>query len=117
MTSAMNSTGTCTGSHVKSARTTNRTWNDVNRNYTPDCVLLNPVANGECGPWADLNFGKPTAGTKYSPNALSGFNTQYQNWQGSIALQHELRPGMGLNVGYYRTWYGGRCGGRSTGRP
>ena len=24
-----------------------------------------------------------------------------------MSLQHELRPGLGLNVGYYRTWYGG----------
>jgi len=93
------------------SRTANRTWNDANRNYVPDCDLLNPVANNECGPWSDLNFGKQTAGTKYSPNALTGFNTQYQNWQASVSLQHELRPGMGINVGYYRTWYGGRCGG------
>mgnify|MGYP003693630391 CR=1 FL=1 len=28
-----------------------------------------------------------------------------------MSLQHELHPGVGLNVGYYRTWYGGRCGG------
>jgi hypothetical protein len=93
------------------SRTTTRTWNDANRNYVPDCVLLNPAANNECGPWSDLNFGKQTAGTRYSPNALNGFNTQYQNWQGSVSVQHELRPGVGLNVGYYRTWYGGRCGG------
>jgi hypothetical protein len=93
------------------SRTANRTWNDANRNYVPDCDLLNPVANNECGPWSDLNFGKQTAGTKYSPNALTGFNTQYQNWQASVSLQHELRPGIGINVGYYRTWYGGRCGG------
>ena len=77
----------------------------------PDCDLLNPVANGECGPWSDLNFGKQTAGTRYSDDALTGFNKQYQNWQASVSLQHELRPGIGLNVGYYRTWYGGRCGG------
>ena len=93
------------------SRTTTRTWNDANRNYVPDCELLNPVANNECGPWSDLNFGKPTAGTKYSANALTGFNTQYQNWQGSVSIQHQLREGVGLNVGYYRTWYGGRCGG------
>jgi carboxypeptidase family protein len=101
------------------SRQANRTWNDSlfgvadprTRNYVPDCDLLNPAANGECGPWSDLNFGKQTAGTKYSPNALTGFNQQYQNWQASVSLQHELRPGFGINVGYYRTWYGGRCGG------
>jgi outer membrane receptor protein involved in Fe transport len=94
------------------SRTTNRTWSDINpRNFVPDCDLLNPVANGECGPWSDLNFGKQTAGTRYSEDALTGFNKQYQNWQASVSLQHELHPGVGLNLGYYRTWYGGRCGG------
>jgi len=92
-------------------RTTNRTWNDANRNYLPDCDLRNPVSNGECGPWSDLNFGKQTGGTRYADGALEGFNSQYHNWQGSVSLQHELRPGIGLNVGYYRTWYGGDCGG------
>jgi hypothetical protein len=92
-------------------RTTNRTWTDGNRNYVPDCELRNPVANGECGPWSNLNFGQQTGGTRYADGALEGFNSQYHNWQGSLSLQHELRPGVGLNVGYYRTWYGGDCGG------
>ncbi len=92
-------------------RTTNRTWNDANRNYVPDCDLEEPGANGECGPWSALNFGQQTGGTRYADGALDGFNSQYHNWQGSVSLQHELLPGVGLNVGYYRTWYGGDCGG------
>ena len=28
------------------------------------------------------------------------------NWQTSIAVQHELRPGIGVTVGYFRTWWG-----------
>ena len=92
-------------------RTTNRTWNDANRNFVPDCDLKNPVTNGECGPWSALNFGQQTGGTRYADGALDGFNSQYHNWQGSVSLQHELMPGVGLNVGYYRTWYGGDCGG------
>lgn len=92
-------------------RNTNRTWDDINRNYVPDCDLLNSARNGECGPWSNLNFGQPNVDTRYADGALTGFNDQYHNWQTSISLQHELRPGIGLNVGYYRTWYGGDCGG------
>jgi len=91
-------------------RTTTRTWNDANRNYVPDCELRNPVANGECGPWSNLTFGQ-LVGSRYADGVLSGWNRQYANWQGSVSLQHELRPGFGVSVGYFRTWYVGDAGG------
>jgi hypothetical protein len=95
---------------VNLTRTTNRTWNDANRNFVPDCDLLNRAANGECGPWSDLSFGQPV-GTRFADGLLEGFNRQYHNWQASVSLQHELLPGVGVNIGYYRTWYGGDGGG------
>jgi len=90
------------------ATSTNRSWNDANGNYVPDCDLRNALPNGECGRWSDLTFGQiRTPSTQRAEDALEGFNKQNYNWQGSVSLQHELRPGMGLNVSYYRTWYGG----------
>ena len=93
------------------ANSATRTWTDANGNYVPDCVLgpSVPGANGECGGLSDLAFGQVrTAGTtRYDADVLSGFNgSQAYNWQGSVSVQHELRPGVGLNVGYFRTWYG-----------
>jgi hypothetical protein len=92
-------------------RTTNRTWNDANRNFVPDCDLQTPAANGECGPWSNLAFGRVGGATRYPEEAISGLNTQYHNWQGSLTMQQEIGPNLGLNVGYFRTWYGGTCGG------
>jgi hypothetical protein len=92
---------------VNLTRRTARNWNDANRNYVPNCDLLNPASNGECGAWSNLNFGKPNVETRYATDAQSGFNDQFHNWQGSVSIQHELRPGLGLNVAYFRTWYGG----------
>jgi hypothetical protein len=89
------------------AASTTRTWNDANGNYVPDCDLRNPVAQGECGPWSDLSFGQVRAGsTRRADDALGGLNRQDYNWQASVLLQHELRPNVALNVGYFRTWYG-----------
>ena len=92
---------------VNLTRTTSRNWTDTNRNFRPDCDLLHPIANGECGAWSNLNFGRANVETRYAPDAQRGLNEQFHNWQGSISVQHELRPGLGLNVGYFRTWYGG----------
>jgi carboxypeptidase family protein len=90
------------------AANTTRNWNDANGNFVPDCNLRNPLANGECAQWSDLTFGQIREGnTRFADDAKSGFNKQAYNWQASASIQHELRPGLGLNVGYFRTWYGG----------
>jgi hypothetical protein len=98
------------------ATSTTRTWNDSffgagdprTGNYVPDCDLRNSAVNGECGVWNDLSFGQVVGGnTRFADDALSGLNQENYNWQGSIGVQHQLRPNVGLNVTYFRTWYGG----------
>jgi carboxypeptidase family protein len=100
------------------AASATRTWDDNTfpagdprrGNYVPDCVLGTsvPGANGECGPLSDQTFGQVRAGnTRFADDAMTGFNKQFHNWQGSVSVQQELRQGMALNVGYFRTWYGG----------
>lgn len=89
------------------AQSANRTWNDANRDFVPDCDLRSTVANGECGPLSDLTFGQvrpATAGR--APDSIGGFNKDSYSWQASFAIQHELRRDMALNIGYFRTWYG-----------
>ncbi|PYS46308.1 MAG: hypothetical protein DMG13_30280, partial [Acidobacteria bacterium] len=74
----------------------------------PDCDLKNPQPNGECGLWSDLTFGQNVPpSTHRAADALSGLNKENYNWQGTVAIQRQLRPNMGLDVGYFRTWYGG----------
>ena len=84
----------------------NRTWADANGNFIPDCDLVLPAANGECGPLSTAKFGLPTNETRLGDEAFTGFGHRGYNWQGSVSLQHELRPGLSINAGYYRTWYG-----------
>jgi hypothetical protein len=90
------------------AASATRTWNDSNGNYVPDCVLGTgvPGANGECGALSDATFGQVRAGnTTFASDALEGFNRQFSNWQAAVSIQQELRRGVALNVGYFRTWY------------
>jgi Carboxypeptidase regulatory-like domain len=100
------------------AASATRNWDDFTfpvgdprrGNYVPDCILdaSVPGANGECGSLSDQTFGQVRAGnTRFAADALSGFNKAFHNWQGSVSFQQELRQGMALNVGYFRTWYGG----------
>jgi hypothetical protein len=88
------------------AAVSERTWNDTNGNYVPDCDLLNPAVNGECGAINNKAFGTPVINSTYSPGVLNGWGVRPYNWQGSVSLQQQVRPGMAVNVGYFRTWYG-----------
>jgi hypothetical protein len=83
--------------------TTTRTWNDANGDYVPDCDLKSPLANGECGRMANQNFGKLMIGTRSAEDVLIGWGRRPASWQGSAIIQHELRPNIGLAVGYFRT--------------
>ena len=84
-------------------QSTNRTWSDVNGNYVPDCDLHNFSPNGECGQIDNRAFGTVVVNTRYADDVLKGFGKRLYNWQTSASVQHELRPGMAVNVGFYRT--------------
>jgi hypothetical protein len=83
-----------------------RSWNDANRNYVPECDLLNPLMNGECGALSDRNFGLPVAGTTFDSAAITGWNARPNNWELSASVQHELFPRMSATAGYFRRWFG-----------
>ena len=90
-----------------SVTSVNRTWNDLNGNYVPDCVLTNFTQNGECGTISDLNFGKnnPKA-TQYADDVLRGYGNRNYSWDVAAEVQHEIRTGISLTGGYYRNWAG-----------
>ena len=75
-------------------------------NFVPDCNLANPLVNGECGQISNLLFGQPVATTTTDLATIQGWGHRPYNWQVSVSVQQELRPGMALNVGYFRTIYG-----------
>ena len=96
------------------ATSTNRNWNDLTfaagdprrGNYSPDCDLMNPAANGECGPWANQNFGKYTVSTTYDPKVLNGWNVREYSWDLSAGIQQQLAPRTSIEITYVRRSWG-----------
>ncbi len=80
-----------------------RTWADGNGNFVPDCTLENPAANGECGAINNPLFGQPLSFQTLAEDVRTGWGNREYNYQWNVQLQQELRPGLGLAVGYFHT--------------
>src|SRR5439155_17004 len=79
---------------------------DANRNFVPDCDLLNPVANGECGAMSDPAFGTTRRTLTIDPDLVRGWGKRdTTNWQFSAGVQREILPNVSLDVSYFRTWF------------
>ena len=64
----------------------------------------NPGQNAECGPSANTNFGNVVVNNSYSQEILNG--NRPHNWAVSTSIQHELRSGVAVGMGYFRTsWH------------
>jgi hypothetical protein len=85
---------------------TNRAWTDANRNFIPDCDLLSPTANGECGAMANANFGRPLQSARVDPEILKGWGSRPYNWEFGAGVQHQLTSRMAVDVSFFRRSYG-----------
>src|SRR5262249_35292990 len=75
-------------------------------NFLPDCVLTSRAANGECGAIDNQAFGTVVPNTTWDKAVTEGFGNRAYNWQIVASIQHEIRPGLAANFGYFRTWFG-----------
>ncbi len=87
------------------AANTARAWNDANRNFIPDCDLLNLGANGECGA-GNPNFGRAVFATTYDPDVLNGWNVREYSWDLSAGVQHQILPRVSVLASYIRRSWG-----------
>jgi hypothetical protein len=85
---------------------TNRSWADADRDFVPDCDLVNPAANGECGAMDNRNFGSAIPGRAYDPDMNRGFGKRFENWQFSTGVQQEILPRVSVDAAYWRTGFG-----------
>ena len=84
-----------------------RSWTDANGDFVPDCDLLAPGANGECGPISDVNFGQVRGISTFRDRATrEGWGSRDNNWEITTGIQHELAPGVSVEASYFRRWFG-----------
>jgi hypothetical protein len=103
-----------TGNPAGVSTTVNRSWNDSfypvgdprRGNYNPDCDLLNLQANAECGRVSNLNFGQLTSVAQFDQDTRFGWGNRAYNWEFSTSVQHEIVPRLGVDIGYFRRWFG-----------
>jgi hypothetical protein len=86
--------------------TANRSWNDGNGNFVPDCNLLAPAANGECGAMDNADFGSTRLGLNFDPDVVHGWGKRDNNWEFSAGVQRELLPRVSMDASYFRRWFG-----------
>ena len=91
--------------------TVGRSWNDANRNFTPDCDLLNPAAQNliaqggdACGAWNNTTFGTEVFTTTYDPDMFRGWYTRPMEWRIGAGVQQEILPRMSVEANYHRRW-------------
>jgi hypothetical protein len=81
-----------------------RQWTDTNGNFLPDCNLVNPLVNGECGQINNLAFGQanPNA-TVTNPALTHGWGARDYYWNESLQVDRQLRSGWSVSAGYFRS--------------
>jgi hypothetical protein len=90
-----------------------RSWNDSlypvgdprRGNYVVDCDLLSQAANAECGAGV-ANFGALTSVAAFNRETRFGWGNRPWSKEFSTSVQHELLPRLGIDVGYFRRWFG-----------
>ncbi|HEV2985054.1 MAG TPA: TonB-dependent receptor, partial [Vicinamibacterales bacterium] len=91
---------------ITAVNTVTRSWKDTNGDFIPQCDMLNPLANGECGPMSDAAFGKSKITTTPDPATLNGWGARGYNWQTGVSIEQLIGSSVAVTAGFYRTWYG-----------
>jgi len=77
---------------------TTRAWTDLNGDFIPQV--------NELGPLTARNFGQVSIATRSDEALRTGWHKRRYNWEGSVAIQHEVMPRVSAEVAYFRRWQG-----------
>src|SRR6185503_12721092 len=95
------------------ATSTTRTWTDGNKNYNPDCDLLNANAQDNrasggdlCGVMTTPAFLTGASISSFSSSLLKGWGNRGYNWEFSAGVQQEIMPRISMDIAYFRRVFG-----------
>jgi Carboxypeptidase regulatory-like domain len=91
---------------VRTVVRTTRGWTDTDRDYAPDCDLMNPDANGECARMDNQNLGRQVFNRSFDPDYVSGWGRRPNNWSLGLSVQHEILSRVSVTAGFHRNWWG-----------
>jgi hypothetical protein len=91
-----------------------RAWNDANRNFVPDCDLLNPAAQdlrpagGDmCGVMSNTRFGQNVLTNNFDPALLHGWGVRPSDWTLDVSIQRQILHRASATLSYSRRWFRG----------
>jgi hypothetical protein len=91
---------------IRTATNSTRGWVDADRDFVPDCDLLNREANGECARLDNQNLGRGVFTRSFDPDFVGGWGSRPYNWSMGVAVQHELVPRVSVTAAFNRNWWG-----------
>ena len=87
--------------------TVTRAWTDTDRDFIPDCDLMNPLANNggdACAQISDLGLGTERFTSDLDDKLVSGWGVRPGDWQIGASVQQQLLPRVSAEIGYTRRW-------------
>jgi hypothetical protein len=91
-----------------------RAWNDANRNFVPDCDLMNPNAQdlrqrgGDmCGVMSNTLFGQNVLTNNFDPALLHGWGVRPSDWTLDVSFQRQIFQRTSATLAYSRRWFSG----------
>jgi hypothetical protein len=91
---------------VRTPVNSTRGWNDADRDFVPDCDLMNPAANGECARLDNQNLGRAIFSRSFDPEMVGGWGTRPYNWSMGLSVQQEVLPRVSVTGSFIRNWWG-----------
>ena len=91
-----------------------RAWTDANRNFAPDCDLLNPnmqdlrASGGDlCGVMSNTNFGQNVLTNNFDPALLDGWGVRPSDWTFDVSIQRQILRRASVTLAYSRRSFNG----------